>query len=108
MDQETVFLTILGMALVTYVPRLLPIWLLSSRRLPRLAVAWLRYVPVAALAAMLAPELFVDDGGINLGPNNLFLWAALPAFIVAWRRRSLFSTVAVGMAVVAAARLVLG
>ena len=40
--------------------------------------------------------------------DNLFLWAAVPAFLVAWRRRSFFETVLVGIVVVAVARLVLG
>ena len=41
MDQTQITLTILGMGLVTYLPRLLPIWLLSARRLPPALVAWL-------------------------------------------------------------------
>jgi branched-subunit amino acid transport protein len=106
MDQDTIFLTILGMMLVTYTPRLLPIWFLSSRSLPPLIVAWLRYVPVAVLAAMLFPSLLVQDGQIDLNLGNLFLWAALPTFLVAWRTRSLFGSVIVGMIVVAVARAV--
>ena len=50
MEQEIVFLTLLGMLAVTYVPRVLPVLMLSSRRLPPAVVAWLRYVPVAVLA----------------------------------------------------------
>jgi branched-subunit amino acid transport protein len=107
MEQEIVFLTLLGMLAVTYVPRVLPVLVLSSRRLPAVVVAWLRHVPVAVLAAMLFPALFVQEGRIDLGLNNLFLWAAVPAFLVAWRRRSFFATVIVGIVVVAVARLVL-
>jgi branched-subunit amino acid transport protein len=108
MEQDIVFLTLLGMMAVTYVPRLLPVLMLSSRRLPPLVVAWLRQVPVAVLAAMLFPALFVQEGRIDLGLDNLFLWAAVPAFLVAWKRRSFFATVIVGIVVVAVARLVLG
>jgi branched-subunit amino acid transport protein len=108
MEQEIVFLTLLGMLAVTYVPRALPVLVLSSRRLPTVVVAWLRHVPVAVLAAMLFPALFVQEGRIDLGLDNLFLWAALPAFLVAWRRRSFFVTVIVGIVVVAVARLMLG
>jgi branched-subunit amino acid transport protein len=108
MEQEVVFLTLLGMMAVTYAPRVLPVWMLSSRQLPPVVVAWLRQVPVAVLAAMLFPALFVRGGRISLGLDNLFLWAAVPAFLVAWRRRSFFGTVIVGIVVVAVARLVLG
>ena len=69
-------------------------------------VAWLRYVPVAVLAAMLFPALLVQDGQIDLGLNNLFLWAAFPTLLVAWKKQSLFGAVIVGMVVVAVARYV--
>ncbi len=95
------------MAAVTYLPRLLPLWLLASRTLPRPVVVWLRYVPVAVLAAMLAPSLVVHEGRMDIGWGNLFLWAAAPTFLVAWRRRSMFGAVIVGMVVIAAARLLL-
>lgn len=108
MDQKVIFLTIIGMALVTYIPRLLPVYFLSSRSLPPLAVAWLRYVPVAVLAAMLFPSLLAQEGQVVLGPSNVFLWAGLPTLLVAIKTRSLFGSVVVGMVLVAAARYVFG
>jgi branched-subunit amino acid transport protein len=113
MEQETIFIALLGMMAATYVPRVLPVLLLSSRKLPRVVVAWLSYVPVAVLAAMLFPALLIPQGQvgdqqIDLGLDNLFLWAAVPTLLVAWKRRSFFGAVIVGMVVVAVARLVLG
>ena len=104
MDQQTVFLIILAMGAVTYLPRLLPAWLLSSRTLPRWLVVWLRHVPVAVLAAMLFPALATRSGQIHIGPRNLFLLAAFPTLLVAWKTRSLFGSVIVGVVVVALAR----
>ena len=104
MDQRKIFLTILGMAAVTYVPRLLPTWLLSSRTLPRWLVIWLRHVPVAVLSAMLFPAILTDGGQLHLGLDNLFLLSALPTLVVAWRSRSLFAPVATGVLLVALAR----
>lgn len=103
-DQRAVFLTMVGMGLVTYLPRALPLWLFTSRDLPPLVVTWLRYVPVAVLAAMLLPSLMMPEGHIDLGINNLFLWAAIPTFIVAAKTRSLFASVIVGMLLVAGLR----
>ena len=109
MDSQTpVLLTLLGMSLVTYLPRLLPAWFLRGRELPPFLVAWLRYVPVAVLAALLLPSLMVQDGTLALHWNNLYLWAAVPAIFVAWKKKSMFLTVLVGMAVVALARLIFG
>ncbi|MGC9467140.1 MAG: AzlD domain-containing protein [Anaerolineae bacterium] len=108
MDQRTIFVTMLGMLVVTYLPRVLPLWLFSSRSLPPLVVAWLRYVPVAVLAAMLLPSLLLVEGRIDLGLGNVFLWVALPTVLVAWKTKSLFVTVLVGMVLVASVRAVIG
>ena len=108
MDQQAITLTILGMAAVTFGPRLLPLWLLASKTLPPLVVAWLRYTPVAVLGALLLPSLVVQNERIDLGLHNLYFWAAIPAFLVAWKTRSFFGTVVTGMMVVAAARFLFG
>jgi branched-subunit amino acid transport protein len=103
-DQQTVFLTMVGMGLVTFLPRALPLWLFTSRDLPPLVVTWLRYVPVAVLAAMLLPSLVMPEGQVDLSISNLFLLAAIPTFVVAWKTRSLFASVIVGMLLVAGLR----
>lgn len=108
MDQTLIFWTMVGMGIVTYLPRLLPTLFLSGRRLHPLISGWLRLVPPAVLAAMLAPSLLVREGTIDLSFDNLFFWAALVAFPVAWRFKSLSATVLVGMGLVAAGRLFWG
>ena len=107
MDEITVFLTILGMAAVTYLPRVFPLLALSNKKLPDVVVAWLHYVPPAVLAALLLPSLILQDGRITINVDNLFFWAALPTFAVAILTRNLFVPVLVGMAVVVLARLVI-
>ena len=108
MNSQAVFLTMLGMLAVTYLPRVLPLWFFASRRLPPIVVSWLRYVPVAVLAAMLLPSLVVTEGQLNLELQNLYLWAAVPTFVIAWKTRSLFGSVIVGMVVVAGIRYLQG
>jgi len=105
MAQTNLLITLLGMALVTYLPRLLPAWFLRARSLPPFLAAWLRYIPAAILSALLLPTLLVENGQLNLSGQNLYLWAALPSALVAWKRKSLFLTVLTGMAVVALIRL---
>jgi branched-subunit amino acid transport protein len=102
-------LLILGMALVTYVSRLSPLLLLSSRQLNPHLMRWLEMVPPAVLAALLAPEILLrtGEGGVKtlfLSPDNIFLLAAIPTFIVGWLTKSFFGTVAVGMGTVALLR----
>lgn len=104
MDQQTVFYVMVGMLLVTYLPRLLPMLLFTSRELPPVVVAWLRFVPSAVLSAMLLPSLVIVDNQLNFQSTNLYLWAAIPTFIVAVKTKNLFSSVIIGMAVVAVVR----
>ncbi len=108
MDQETIFLTIVGMAVVTFIPRLLPVLLLSSRTLPPVIIRWLSYIPVAVLSAMLLPTILVVDGKVALKGDNILLWAAIPTLVVAVETKSLFTSVVAGMIMVAAARYFLG
>lgn len=108
MDEKIVLLTIVGMTLVTYIPRAAPMLALASRTLPAPMVRWLSYVPTAVLSAMLFPSLLLKDASFDFSPSNYFLWAAIPAFILAFRTKSFFGTVALGMALVAAGRHFLG
>ena len=94
----------LGMLAVTYLPRLLPLLLLTSRPLPPLVIAWLRYVPVTVLSALLLPSLLVQDEQLAFGHENLFLWTAFPTILVAWKTKSFFGAVLTGVGIVAAVR----
>lgn len=104
MDQTLIFWTMVGMGIVTYLPRLLPSLFLTGRTLHPVIISWLRLVPPAVLAAMLVPSLLIRGDGIELGFSNLFLWVALIAFPVAWKWKSLSATVVVGMGLVAFGR----
>lgn len=110
MDERTITLTIAGMALVTCLPRLAPLLLLTGWRggLPPAFETWLRYVPAAVLAAMLLPSLLISEQRLALRADNLYLWAALPTLAVAYKTRSLLAAVLIGVAVVAGGRLLLG
>ena len=104
MDEKVVLATILGMTLVTCVPRIAPMVALASRTLPGPVVRWLSYVPTAVLSAMLFPSLLLTDGSFDFSGENYFLWASIPAILLAWRTRSFFGTVALGMGLVALGR----
>jgi branched-subunit amino acid transport protein len=91
MDVRPEFLAlVLTCALVTALPRVLPLVVLARLRLAGWLVEWLGYVPIAVLSALLAVELH------SLGGQGLL--AILPAFAAGWLTRSLLATVAVGVA----------
>ena len=90
-----VFVIIFSAALVTLLPRVLPLVLLSRIQLPEWGIRWLNHIPVAVMAALLAQELFVSDSRLEWQPERLM--AAVPAFIVAFLTRSLLLTVVTGV-----------
>ena len=104
MDQSEILLAIGGMAIVTYLPRLLPALLLSGRKLPPWFARWLSFVPATVLAALLAPTLFCPEKRLMLSFDNIFLMAAIPAFAAAYFSKNFFVTIAVAMGLVALAR----
>ncbi len=105
MDQQTIFLTLLGMMAVTYLPRALPVLALARRSLPEAVIRWLGFIPVAVLSAMLLPSLIVTEKGLDFSARNIFLWAAIPTFLVCWKTRSFVGAIVTGMGCVALGRL---
>lgn len=89
---------VLACALVTAVPRVLPLVLLSRFELPAWLLDWLRYVPVAVLAALTAIEVLLP-GGKTLALHAPSLAGVAAAFAVAGGTRSLLATVATGVAI---------
>ena len=89
---------ILACAAVTAVPRVLPLLLLSRITLPAWLLAWLAYVPISVLAALLALEVLMVEGRPAVSMANPALLAILPALAVAGFTRSLIGTVLAGVA----------
>ena len=98
MTQNEYTLMLLGMGLVTYLPRWLPIFLLARRSLPEVLINWLDLIPVSLLSALLIPELLISGQPRVLSPLRLELFVAVPTFILAFKTKSLVWTVICGMA----------
>ena len=106
MDVRASVLVVVALsALVTVVPRVAPLALLSRASLPSWLARWLEYVPIAVLAALLTQEVAFANGRAALPPENLALIAIGPALLVAVWTRSLVATVGVGVVAMALARL---
>lgn len=88
---------IIGSAIVTLVPRVLPLMILSRVTIPDWGKRWLNYIPIAVMSALIAQELFSSNGEFSLLSENKALLAALPTFIIAIWTRSLLATVVVGI-----------
>lgn len=94
---EKIYLIILGMALVTYLPRMLPLIVLNRIDLPPLVLRWLRLIPPAVLGALTAQSIFLRQEGITFSWRNIYLIAAIPCFAVSIKTKSLMWTLVTGL-----------
>ena len=96
MSLKLYLLCILGMGLVTYIPRWLPLIWLSGRDLNPRFVRWLQFVPACILSALVLPGLLIDPAG-NFSLSRPEFLVAVPTLIFGVLTRSLGGTVIVGM-----------
>ena len=92
------WLLIALMALVTYLPRALPLAFAGRVRLPAALERGLEFVPIAVLTAIIAQTALVRDGALDLSLQNHHALAASVAFAVALLTRHLFLTIVAGLA----------
>ena len=93
----TIWLTILGMALVTVAVRAIP--LLAMRgEMPVWLERWLGYVPVAVFTALALRPLAVTSGDAPHLMAGAPLAAGVVGGLVAWRTGNTLATIIAGMA----------
>jgi branched-subunit amino acid transport protein len=90
-------LLIVGMGLVTYIPRWFPLFFLSRRKLPLWFIEWLDLIPIAILSSLIFSDLFVTGNPRQLEILQIKSIVAIPTFLFALKTRSLGGTVIVGM-----------
>jgi branched-subunit amino acid transport protein len=95
----SIWLVIILTGVITYAIRLSFIVLFEHREVPPSLQRWLKYVPPAVFAAIVFPEIFVQNGSIEISLYNPRLIAGLIAIIVAWRTKNVLLTILTGMAV---------
>ena len=99
---------ILGLAVITVVTR--GFFFLSEREIP--IPDWLRqglrYAPLAALAAVVLPEIVMQQDRLIASWQDARLFGATAGAAWFWWRRGILGTILVGMAVFLPLRLALG
>jgi branched-subunit amino acid transport protein len=108
MSDGYVIAGVIGLTVVTVLTR--GFFLLPERKLslPPRAVQGLRYAPLAALIAVIAPEILVRDGALIATWQDARLYAVFAASAYFWRRRGILGTIVCGTAVLLALKLGLG
>ncbi len=104
---ETV-VAIIGLGLISVLTR--SFFLLPRRELP--IPAWLRealrYAPLAALVAVIVPEVIMSNGQLIQTWQDARLYAAAAGGLWYWWRRGILGTIVCGTAVLLALRFGLG
>jgi branched-subunit amino acid transport protein len=91
------WLIIIGMGLVTFGIRFVPIVLLGRIEIPLMMQRALRFVPPAVLTAIVVPELLYRNDQLDVSLTNVRLLAGVIAIVVAWRTKNALITIGVGM-----------
>ena len=92
-----VWSVIIGGCIVTVLPRVLPITILSKIKLNKKVEEFLTYIPISILSALIAVELLTADNKFSIEGNFLELLAAIPTLLVAIKKNNLLLTVVIGI-----------
>ncbi len=96
------WLTMLIIGILTFGIRISFIIILDRWQPPKLLERALRFVPIAVLSAIIAPELVLHSGSLDISLGNLRLLAGLVAMLVAWRTKNIVWTIIAGMGILLA------
>lgn len=78
------FIAVLLMALVTYIPRVLPMAIFQHEIKSKYIKSFLHYVPYAVLSALTFPDIFTSTGDWNTA-----ICATIVALFLAYKEKSL-------------------
>lgn len=92
-------LLVIAMSIVTFSARYSMIAILGRWKVSPIVTSALAYVPIAAFAAIAAPDLLLRDGSIAFGLASPRLVAGIAAVFVAYFSRSVLLTLGAGMGV---------
>ncbi len=108
MSTTEAFITIVGLAVITVLTR--AFFLLSERELvlPDWVQRGLRYAPLAALTAVVVPEVVIAQGHLIDTWKDARLYAVAASMAYYFWRRGILGTILAGMAVLVPLRLGLG
>lgn len=101
-------LILIGMTLVTFLPRALPLALANKIRLSVSTQRVLSYVPIAVLSVIISQTVLFRDNTLLVTVENPHIWALVTAIFFSLIQKSLMLTIAVGMLSYFLARWLIG
>ena len=94
-----IWIIMIIVGILTFGIRLSFIVILDRWQPPTVVQHALRFVPIAVLSAIIAPELVLPGGTLDISLGNLRLIAGLVAIFIAWQTKNIIWTIIAGMGV---------
>ncbi|MEG0258995.1 MAG: AzlD domain-containing protein [Lysinibacillus sp.] len=95
---------LLGCALVTWLPRVIPFMFVRSVRLPDVVLKWLSFIPICILSALVIENLLDADSKSYVTLDWPVFVTFIPTLIIAILTKSLSITVIAGVIIMACVR----
>ncbi|MEG7283748.1 AzlD domain-containing protein [Bacillus sp. 0909A] len=99
-----ILMVIIGCALVTMIPRVIPFLVVRNISLPEPVLKWLSYVPVCILTALVVKDCMIQSND-SLTLNWQVTVVLVPTLLIALKTKSLSMTVISGVVLMAGLRL---
>ena len=94
---------LIGCALVTFIPRILPFIFVRSIKLPKVVIKWLSFIPVCILTALVVEGLIIETEQLVSIDWQVVL-VIIPTLLIALKTKSLSLTVIGGVIFMAVIR----
>ncbi|WP_341301679.1 AzlD domain-containing protein [Lysinibacillus sp. FSL H8-0500] len=95
---------IIGCAVVTWLPRIIPFMFVRSIALPDVVLKWLSFIPVCILSALVIENLLDTESDKVVTLDWPIFVTFVPTLIIALVTKSLSITVVAGVIIMAAVR----
>ncbi|MCP0887225.1 AzlD domain-containing protein [Ligilactobacillus sp. WILCCON 0076] len=96
------FLLVLFSMVAAFLPRLIPLRIFATRKIPNWFNEWMKYVPVSLFTALVVKDMFMNTSNYTfVGASNVAkIIAAIIVIGVAYKTRSMGLSVVVGLVAV--------
>ncbi|GIN72929.1 branched-chain amino acid ABC transporter [Bacillus sp. J14TS2] len=102
--QLSILLIIIGCAIVTFIPRIIPFIVIRNIQLPGIVIKWLSYIPICIFTALIVDSFIIQDNEPMLAIDWRVLAAIIPTLMIALWTKSMSVTVIVGIVCMAIIR----
>lgn len=108
MSTLEILIAIAGMTAITWITRGFFFFSRAELPIPAWLIEGLRYAPLAAMVAVVAPEIVMTQGALIQTWKDARLYGAAAATVWFFWRRDMFGTIVVGTVTMLALRIGLG